>query len=66
MSISVENSGMVNEGIGAVAILVSLTGELDRDVTVRIETSDGTGTFTFFTNFKILRQISNTFSSGYG
>ena len=46
MSISVENSGMVNESVGAVAILVSLTGELDRDVTVRIETADGTGIYT--------------------
>ena len=66
MSISFENGGMVNESIGAVAIHVSLTGELDRDVTVRIETADGTGTHERFTKFKILKLNFNTFSSRYG
>ena len=43
MSISVATGEMVSESSGAVPILVSLTGELDRDVNVRIETLDGTG-----------------------
>ena len=43
MSISVATGEMVSESSGAVPILVSLMGELDRDVTVRIETFDGTG-----------------------
>ena len=43
MSISVGTGEMVSESSGAVPILVSLTGELDRDVTVWIETLDGTG-----------------------
>ena len=66
MSISVENGGMVNESIGAVAILVSLTGELDRDVTVRIETAEGTGTHKLLTKLKILKPNFNTFPSRYG
>ena len=37
------DGGMVNESIGAVPITVTLTGELDEDVFVRIETVDGTG-----------------------
>ena len=45
VSISVENLGFVNEGIGAVPIFVSLTGELDIDVTVQIEIVDGTGMY---------------------
>ena len=43
MSISVGTGEMVSESSGALLILVSLTGELDRDITVRIETFDGTG-----------------------
>ena len=53
VSFSLENGGMVDESIGAVAILVSLTGELDRDVTVRIETLDGTGTYAFITDLNV-------------
>ena len=37
------DGGMVDESIGAVPITVTLTGELDRDVFVRIQTVDGTG-----------------------
>ena len=43
VSISVMNGGVVDESIGAVPVLVILTGELDRDVTVQIETVEGTG-----------------------
>ena len=43
MSISVGTGDMVSESSGALPVLVSLTGELDRDVTVWIETFGGTG-----------------------
>ena len=43
VSLSVMDGGMVDESIGAVPITVTLTGELDEDVFVRIQTVDGTG-----------------------
>ena len=43
MSLSVMNGDTVDESIGAVQITVTLSGELDEDVFVRIETVDGTG-----------------------
>ena len=45
VSLSVENSGVVYEGAGVMAVTVSLTGNLRRDVTVTINTIPGTGIY---------------------
>ena len=55
VSISVDNDGIVDESIGAVSILVTLTGEIDRDVTVTITTSDGTGKHIITCLLKLLK-----------
>ena len=45
MSLSVRNDGNVPESNAAMLVLVTLEGYLETDVTVTVQTSDGTGMY---------------------
>ena len=47
MSLSVRNDGNVSESNAAMLVLVTLEGYLETDVTVTVQTRDGTGTCTY-------------------
>lgn len=62
VSLSVMNNGMVSEANGAMLVQVNLIGELERAITVQVETCEGTGVLTVVFIRCVLRDPCSIFS----